>query len=190
MLINFLFNTHIGIYVLSCLLFSNFLNSEANRAELNSLDTTQYTISGKIEKTIFHCGGAKRIERIDQEWRKKVPVSGYKLYIKKGKSNDRNAPIIDSTLTNADGIFEFILPSGEYILLSPDHINRDIIKTCLNSDFIKITNFDCLEEWWQGGLAKIVVEDQPISKIYLHFNQKCSLPLGVPCLIYTGPRFP
>ena len=150
-------------------------------------DTLRIRISGKIEMTGGYCGGAPPPKELLERARQKRPLADYKLYIIEGSENTRHATIIDSTVTDSNGIFEFYLPAGEYVLLSPHQKDRAIFRNNLHNDYIAIKDLDCLEEWWQKGLMKLIVRDQPIDNIYFHFQKPCFLPAGVPCLVYTGP---
>lgn len=151
-----------------------------------SVDQT-ILVTGIVEFTGRYCGGANPPKEILENARKKRPYSDYQLYVKAGKFNNLDAPIIDSTRTDAEGRFDFNLPPGEYVVLSAYHLNKDIFRNWKEDKYIGISDWACLEEWWKKGLIQLKVENRPLGNLYLHFQKQCFLPIGVPCLVYKGP---
>ena len=180
-------NCHISIYFVTGLLLTGCFPTEVKTPATTSSNNKHLMVRGKIEFSESYCGGAPPPEEMVQELEKKKPLVGYKLYIRAGRTNDIKAPIIDSFSTNEDGEFEFNLLPGEYILLSSNHITRDVFTKYQEEKFIKIANMDCLENWWQNGMTKLILENQPIDNIYFHLKKNCFLPLGIPCLKFNGP---
>ena len=154
----------------------------------NTFDTTLYAVSGKMEMTGTYCGGAAPSQHILDRLKQKKPLTGYQLYIRKGNINQPNAPIIADATTDENGTFTFHLPPGEYLLLSAEQLDKKSIRSWYENEDIVIKDPKCLEQWWQDGLTKITVKNRPVEDIYLHFRKQCSLPLGVPCLFYQGPK--
>ena len=174
---------HLRIYLFAGLLLAACAGTEVKTSSENK----PLMVSGKIETSESYCGGAAPPEELLQELQRKKPNSGYKLYIKEGKVNDLKAPIIDSVLTNKDGEFMFNLLPGEYVLLSSNHLNRAVFTRFQDDKYIRINDMDCLETWWQNGMAKLKLDNQPTDTIYFHLKKECFLPLGIPCLAYNGP---
>ena len=161
-------------------------SSEMDSTSIDVPNTAYYTVSGLIEKTGVYCGGAAPPEELLRKLRQKKPLAGYMLYIRKGNTNAQESAVIDSTTTRTDGTFEFQLPPGEYVLLARHHKHKTILQTWQDDKNIKITDQECLEKWWENGLTKLNVRDHAINTINFHFQEKCFLPLGVPCLDYVG----
>lgn len=182
-------NAHIGIYFAACMLLTGSFTLN-NDIKEKVEDTQYFSIRGKVETSGYYCGGAPPPRRVIENAKRIRPYVDYKIYVIEGKRNKRGAVIIDSTMTNVDGHFRLNLLPGEYVLLSSDQIDRELIKMCLNNEDIEITDFDCLEEWWQKGLRRLVVKDMPQNDVNFHIQKQCFLPAGVPCLHYVGAMPP
>ncbi|MEL7220695.1 MAG: carboxypeptidase-like regulatory domain-containing protein, partial [Bacteroidota bacterium] len=185
-LIQNLFYHHLSMSFLICMIFTGiFFPKNASPGA----EQTYYTISGKIEFFERRCVGIVTVFDTGSKHPDKKPLAGYKLYLREGNTNHLNAPIIASTITNDAGQFFFRVPAGNYVLLSEDQVDRARIRACLHDKDIKIKRFDCLEAWWQKGLAQVNVDDQSPDDLYFHWYKDCYLPLAVPCIEYTGARY-
>lgn len=181
-----LFLHHLGIGLLIYFTFAGLLPQQ----KATTLTKEYFTVSGRMETSGAYCGGANPGREIIEKIRAKRPLVNYKLYLRAGKTNDLNAPIIDSTVTDEAGRFAFRVPAGSYVLLSKDQVDRARIRACLHHEYIEITDFDCLEAWWQNGLAQVDVYEHSVDDLHFYLRKLCFLPLGVPCIFYTGPLPP
>ena len=184
------FFAHIPFLIAALMLVPKPTNLPGEQGSSEPSDEKKMLVTGVIEFTGRYCGGANPPKMILENARKKRPLTDYKLYVKAGKLNRPAAPIIDSSITNAEGRFEFNLPPGEYVVLTEFHLNKDIFRNWSNDRYIGVSDWRCLEEWWQKGLTRIKVDNRPLDNLYLHFQKQCFLPIGVPCLEYTGPLPP
>ena len=182
-----IFNNHISIYLVVGLLLAACAGTVVKSPPPSQSTDKHLVVSGTVETADSYCGGAPPPEEMLREIEKKKPLVGYKLYIKEGEMNTMEAPIIDSALTNEAGKFEFNLLPGKYLLLSSNHISRDVLTRFQNEKYIKIYDEECLDNWWHNGMAKLILDTQAIDTIYFHLKKECFLPLGIPCLVYNGP---
>lgn len=140
-------------------------------------------LSGQLMKAGQYCGGAPPSPEFLKEIRTPRPLANYALFIKKGKENQLNAEVVQKILTDDSGHFQIELPQGDYILLSEHQLDRNIFE---NKKDIKILDQEALESWWKKGLFSFS-SDAIYEKT---FQEKCSLPLGIPHLRYIGPMAP
>ena len=147
------------------------------------------TISGTITTSGIYCGGVAPSEEMLQNAQAKRPMSGFMVYVKKGTENKLMSSIVDSARTDSNGNYSFDLKPGEYVLLQKEQLNEDVYKTYEASKWIQ-ADTDCMKLWWKKGLSTITVENQNIDGLNFHFQKRCFVPLGIPCLRYSGPYPP
>lgn len=148
----------------------------------------KFTVAGIITTSSSYCGGAAPDPDLMRELQKTRPFSGIWLYLKEGTENNFGAPIIDSAMTNNDGFFRFLVDTGEYVIITKQMLDPNITNNYLSGNIQ--ANSECLDEWQKNGLATIQISDSSITNLRFHFGERCFLPIGIPCLVYTGPMPP
>ena len=146
-------------------------------------------ISGTITTSGSYCGGVAPSNEMLQDAQAKRPMSGFMVYVKKGTENKLLSCIVDSTYTDSNGNYSFDLRPGKYVLLQKEQLNKHIFETYKSSKSIQV-DLDCMKLWWEKGLSTITVENENIDSLNFHFQKRCFIPLGIPCLRYSGPYPP
>ncbi len=157
------------------------LNTNCSRKSTG--ETKHIKLSGDLIKIGQYCGGAPPNPKLLEEIRSPKPLAKYPLYIKKGKENKLDTPIFKELYTDDSGSFSVELPKGDYVLLSKEQVDRSIFE---KTPYIQIQDREALEEWWKKGLLSFNKD----THFENTFRERCSLPLGVPHLRYTGPVAP
>jgi hypothetical protein len=147
------------------------------------------TISGTITTSGSYCGGVAPSEEILQNAQAKRPLSGFMVYVRKGAENKLLSCIVDSASTDSNGKYSFELKPGEYVLLQKEQLNNDVYKLYAASKWLQV-DVDCMKLWWKKGISTITVENENIESLNFHFQKRCFIPLGIPCLRYSGPYPP
>ena len=147
------------------------------------------TIYGTITTSGSYCGGAAPSKEMLQDAQAKRTMSGFMVYVKKGTENNLLSYIVDSTCTDSKGNYSFDLRPGKYVLLQKEQLNKDVYKTYEASKWLQ-ADVDCMKVWWGKGLSTITVEKENIDSLNFHFQKRCFIPLGIPCLRYSGPYPP
>ena len=146
-------------------------------------------ISGTITTSGSYCGGVAPSNEMLQDAQAKRPMSGFMVYVKKGTENKLLSCIVDSTYTDSNGNYSFDLRPGKYILLQKEQLNKVVYKTYEASKWLQ-ADVECMKLWWEKGLSTITVENENIDSLNFHFQKRCFIPLGIPCLRYSGPYPP
>ena len=147
------------------------------------------TISGTITTSGSYCGGVAPSKEILQKAQAKRPIGGFMVYVKKGTKNNLLSCIVDSTRTDSNGNYSFDLKPGKYVLLQKEQLNENVYKTYEASKLLQ-ADVDCMKLWWEKGMFTITVENENIDGLNFHFQKRCFVPLGIPCLRYSGPYPP
>ena len=147
------------------------------------------TITGSITTSGSYCGGVAPSKEMLQDAQAERPMSGFTVYVKKGTENNLLSYIVDSTCTDSKGNYSFDLRPGKYVLLQKEQLNKDVYKTYEASKWLQ-ADVDCMKLWWEKGLSTIAVEKENIDSLNFHFQKRCFIPLGIPCLSYSGPYPP
>jgi len=153
-------------------------------------DNGMFTVAGTVTQAGSYCGGAAPSDEMLAEVQRVRPMSGFMIYVKKGKENNLNNPVVDSVFTNSEGKYTLYLPKGDYVLLQKNQLTKDILSKYENPTQYLQANKDCLEKWWKAGLTTVSVQSAGLENINFHFQKRCFVPDYLPCLNYTGPYPP
>ena len=167
------------------LLLSNCIWSQTKMAPIK-----YQTVEGYLTHTSSYCGGIAPSREEEQELHTPKPYHT-KLYIRTGKKNSTKNPIIDSTVTDNNGRFEFALTPGDYVIIMPYQKDKKILTTLhkMKSKEMRVNDL-CLKAWWNGGLFKVTVRDSSINNLNYNFHNRCFVPYPFPCIDYNGPMPP
>lgn len=146
-------------------------------------------ISGKVMQASDYCGGALRAlsrEEID-EIQKEKPFGRKPLYIRNETTNIVSNPIIKEFVSDDNGNFEILLPTGQYCIIEYNkkeglrklpqfidvtHINTTNISPEKNKEYLdKI--IQCGEDWWKTCDKILSVEKYDINNFIIKFHRSC-----------------
>lgn len=151
-----------------------------------SMQPNEFTVSGKITQTNAYCGGAAPSEEMQKEFSKKHPLPGKKLYLREGIQNDISKPIIDETVSNALGGFEFDVLPGEYCLITEEKFEA-MDHQAHEQWGVRFQGETCLKEWMQSCDQVIKVTDQNVEDIEINKHHRCFIQTDNPCYVWDGP---
>ena len=143
------------------------------------------TISGTVTTSGSYCGGVAPSNEMLQDVQATRPMNGFMIYVKKGSENKLSSCIVDSTRTDSNGNYSFDLKPGEYVLLQKEQLNKHIFEKYKSSKSIQV-DLDCMQLWWKTGLASVTLGTDSLASFNFHFQKRCFVPLGIPCLRYIG----
>jgi hypothetical protein len=152
--------------------------------------STLYTVQGTLTQSSSYCGGVHPTWEEQMEYQKARPFYTW-LYVRSGKTNKEDSPIIDSVQTDNNGRYSFKLPAGDYVIITPEQRTKEVLnryKKMENKDLI--VDDLCLSGWWKGGLFQVSVVDSAITGLDHNFHSRCFVPVAMPCMTYTGPYPP
>lgn len=169
-------------------LFLLFYNTVAQKE--NKENKVLYKVEGTLTQSSQYCGGIHPTHEEEAELMRAKPYYS-RLYVRKGKKNSTKAPIMDSTTTDSNGHYSFMLPPGYYVILIPSQKDKKILKRLkkMKSKELRVNDL-CLIGWWNGGLYKVNVKDKDIGGLDHQFHYRCFVPYPYPCIDYVGPYPP
>lgn len=147
----------------------------------------KYTVSGTVTYSGSYCGGASPTWEMEEAAARVKPYSGKWLYIKQGDTNLLETPVIDSVVTDAEGRFSINLPPGEYCMVATEQCDREIFSRYRDTRGYARADSVCMEKWWGSCLRQFTVAEAEVKGVDIHYYKACYLPLGIPCLQYSGP---
>lgn len=166
-----------------CLAFLSFnlVNSEKKAKKVS--------VSGTVTQTRNYCGGARPSDEIINQLRTPRPVSGKKIYIKKGEVNSPDSKVILTLRTDANGNFKAKLRPGKYLVV--DSLKKDmthynmLLKTYKNQTAsYEPIDTTCLKEWFATPAGTFEVIQTGAKDININFLITCR---DVPCAGFRGP---
>lgn len=148
----------------------------------------KHKVSGQVMHTRAYCGGAAPSEQMLNSYRTPTPLPSLKLYLRGGRTNIVTRPVIDSTMTDAEGRFTFNVPNGEYCILTKSRIKPPVAAN-YDSNTFEIVE-DCIDEWIVVCDATFSVADQDVEGLGLTLHKECFKEDFNPCIRYIGPMPP
>lgn len=91
-------------------------------------------------------------------------------------------------MSDTSGVFRFHVEPGNYVILSAQMLAPNVASK-YESNYVK-SDPEYLINWYKNGLAHIPIQDSSVTNLHFHFSERCFLPIGIPCLHYTGPMPP
>ena len=150
----------------------------------------RYSAQGVLTQTSSYCGGVHPTWEEEMEYQKARPFNTW-LYVRQGKINKEDSPILDSVKTDGTGKFTFFLSPGEYVILTPEQRTKEVLSRYKKMESNDLIVDDlCLNGWWKAGLFQIVVNDSSITGLDYNFHYRCFVTVAMPCMSYTGPYPP
>ena len=151
---------------------------------------TLYSVQGTLTQSSSYCGGVHPTEEEEMEYKRPRPMNTW-LYVRSGKTNRQDSPIIDSAKTDQFGKYSFELPPGDYVIIMPEQRTKESIARYrdMENDFLEVDEL-CLLGWWKSGLFQISIIDSAITGLNHNFHSRCFVPVAVPCMSYSGPYPP
>lgn len=152
----------------------------------------QESFKTKIHMTFRqpYCGGASPTPEMERgsilDFRSKEFV------IKQGASNHDSIPILKRVMTDEQGNILINLPKGDYAIILPhkaqsfENFKKEELKK-FEGRQLKLTNEDCLREYWLRADGKISVRNDSIFE--LEIRRTCYADFNY-CMQYTGPLPP
>jgi hypothetical protein len=148
----------------------------------------KHKVVGQVLYTRAYCGGAAPSEQMLERYRTPAPLAGLTLYLRAGRTNILNRPIVDSTVTDGEGRFVFNLPKGEYCIITKARLSRPKATKYDPSQF-EISE-GCVDDWIVNCDATFTVADQDVEGLGLQFYKECFKEEFNPCIHYIGPMPP
>lgn len=147
------------------------------------------TVKGTVTFTQAYCGGAAPSQKLLDDLRTPRPLSGKKIYLRKGKMNQPSGPIVAEAITDEDGHFTFHLPNGSYYIVSDDkkdltRYNQILETFSKTSDNYSAVDKSCLDKWINTPDLLFEVKDKDTT-IHVSYFIPCSWN-STPCVNYTG----
>ena len=117
------------------------------------------------------------------------PVSGRKIYIKKGEVNTVESKTILVLTTDAQGNFHAKLPPGKYLVVDSLKKDPSHYKMLLKTYKEQTTSYEpidtkCLKEWFMQPAGTFEVTSKETKNISINFHISCR---DVPCAGFRGP---
>lgn len=124
------------------------------------------------------CGGARLTYKQEKAIRTPHPLSGKKLYIRKGDTNKLKNPVIDSIVTGDSGYFSLSLPPGSYCIIDKQKVDSAYYKSIIkeyatNHKYTSKANVKCLDQWLSKPEYTFTVIRGTANHIKITFYQKC-----------------
>lgn len=154
---------------------------------------TKYEVKITVTYTQSYCGGARPSDDMMQELNTPKPLSGKKLFVKKGKENSANATIIKEVVTDDEGKINLKLEPGFYCVVDENKKDRKKIDEWIKlyekeTTYYEAINKACLEKWFKS--ADLVIEVQKSGNNFtINYHEPCSWH-AIPCANYKGPYPP
>jgi hypothetical protein len=147
------------------------------------------SISGVVMQTSSYCGGAEMPPELFEEYSKPRPYNGKVFYIRKGKVNSINEPVVLSFTVNASGTFSFQLPAGIYSIFQEPQLKPFNKKEYPLGSYTS-EEIECLKKWWLKPYFVLEIKEKDITNLNFNFHHECFAINDIPCLQYYGPMPP
>lgn len=147
-------------------------------------------ISGVLTTTHSYCGGAAPTPEMEAWYRAQRPYQ-CSLYVRLGPWNDPTQPLIDSTYSDSLGRFSFLLPPGDYTLITAEQRDIAIVEriVAMQTKYVRV-DASCVSEWFEAGLFQLHAITSDTSNLNHNFHKRCFVPYSMVCLKYMGPYPP
>lgn len=156
-------------------------------------DSKKYEVKGELKYTSSYCGGARPPDEMLLELQTPKPLHGKKIFIKKGKQNEADLELIDSAVTDINGHFFLLLPSGDYVAVGEEkkdkkYCNALLKKHAKATQYNSAIDVECLNNWFKTPDFTFTVKNS--NQVVNHVYHKGCQWNETPCTQYTGPLPP
>ena len=148
----------------------------------------KHKVTGQVMHTRAYCGGAAPSEQMLERYRTPLPLPSLTLYVRSGRTNVISRAVLDSATTDAEGRFTFLLPAGEYCIITKARIKTPKAAN-YDANMFEIIE-ECIDEWIVTCDATFSVADQDVEGLGLQLHKECFKEEFNPCIHYIGPMPP
>ncbi len=155
-------------------------------------ETKNVSISGIVYQTEAYCGGAAPSQRILDDLQTPKPLAGKNLYIKAGKENDPDAPVVAEATSNDSGGFSVSLPPGWYVIVDENKKDKASYNYMLANFEVQTEQYSavdkkCLDSWVVKPELAFEVKEATAEAVSVTFHKPCSWN-SFPCVKFIGDR--
>lgn len=138
-----------------------------------------YPVTVRVFEVSSYCGGAELSHAEYRKISEPTPLANYRLILRcKGK-------ILDSFISDKDGVMHLRLPDGRYELIQPYKSRPLKTEKQGSADFI---DWKCIKAEWKKPDVVFEVKGSEVKDLKFTFVHYC--PWNTPCRTYTGPMPP
>ena len=172
----------------------NSATKTASRGSAYCGKNKKVVVSGTVQRTGVYCGGARPTDEILQSIMEPKPLSGKKLFVKKGKTNDLSKTAILEFTSDSLGNFSITLPPGDYCIVDEFKNSKTNYQNILSTYKTETKDYsavdpECLRGWFSEPDLVIVVPKSGLKNIKVIYVDKCPWN-KIPCVTYHGPLPP
>ncbi|MFI5151582.1 MAG: hypothetical protein ACHQRM_17795 [Bacteroidia bacterium] len=148
----------------------------------------EFQVSGLITQTQSYCGGARPPEDLLKRLQSPHPLSGKKIYFRKGTKNTLDMQGLKDAVSDSTGHFKVMLTSGSYCIIEEDQVKALDVESFKKKYLTPYLVADevCLKQWWDKCYSSFELGAADKSDVNLNFHMPC-FTKGLPCVKYTGP---
>ena len=144
--------------------------------------------------TSSYCGGAEPPKELLRELATPKALAETEVFIRTGHENDISVPIIASGKSDVNGLVQFALEPGDYVLMFADKKNDTVYNEILKkyskkTEYTEPVDKECLLKWISIPELFLHVEALRINSFQLAIHKPCAWH-SIPCVPYNGPLPP
>jgi hypothetical protein len=144
--------------------------------------------------TESYCGGAAPPDFLLRELATPKPLSETEIFIRQGTENDVTVPILTSAKTDKDGLVQFTLLPGDYLVVLTDKkddrtYNEILQKYSQKTDYTDVVDKQCLDRWLATPEIVLHVKERSPNTFRLNIHKPCPWE-STPCVQYISPLLP
>jgi hypothetical protein len=143
--------------------------------------------------TESYCGGAAPPDFLLRELATPKPLSETEIFIRQGTENDVTVPILTSAETDKDGLVQFTLLPGDYLVVLNDKKDNRTYNEILQNysqktDYSEAVDKHCLDRWLTTPEIVLHVQERSLNTFRLNIHKPCPWA-SIPC-VQCNWRYP
>ncbi|WOK06903.1 hypothetical protein [Imperialibacter roseus] len=149
-------------------------------------------VTGTVFETQSYCGGAAPSEDRLAQMKIPKPLAGKVIYIKSGKANDPEAPVVAEVTADERGEFSVNLEPGFYVMVDEKRVDKASYNYMMSNFAEKTENYTavdkaCLDKWVAEANLVFEVSAEANEPLSVTFHKPCSWN-SFPCVTFIGER--
>mgnify|MGYP000191606605 CR=1 FL=1 len=150
-------------------------------------------VQGQVTESRIWCGGARPPEDLVKELATPVSIPNYDLYIREGKVNDINAPILHHVKTDDKGKFSIELSPGTYTVVDINKKDVEVYQEMKKNYGLETNDFGALDLKCYDNflkrpdfLVKVSPKQGSTMNVNHNYVRQCEWS-RIPCVEFKGP---
>jgi len=166
---------------------------EKHKTSINELFDSNgkyHVVTLLVTQTFTYCGGARPSPEMIKELGTPNPISGKKLYLKKGEKNTLASKIFLEVCSDSAGKVFIKLQPGKYFVVDERKKDRIYYNGLLKryataTESHSAIQKSCLLNWYEKPDLMFEIKDEDSIALSLNYQKPCSWN-EIPCLTYKG----